>query len=204
MENKSLKRPSVVFLSSITPKLSTKKIPETDLDDKKIKTELILNLINMYDLNENDVDCFKILLIVFNDYNLIKFNINNNFNFIDIIKLIYSKCNKDLSLLQKQKVLDYLNYDEEIPQQSDCIEYKECKEFNKFNYNMSKLNDNIDFSILGTNIIRNTKMYKKKKNKNSNIYSRQKEKISNNNIINNKEYEDDDDNNDDEFVDIQL
>ena len=39
------------------------------------------------------------------------------------------------------------------------------EEFNKFNYNMERLNNNIVFSLLGNNIIRNDKIEFKKSKK---------------------------------------
>lgn len=204
MDKKTLKLPKMTFLSSSHYKMSKKIFPETNTpNNENIKEDLILKLINIYDLSTIDIDCLKLLLTVFNDYNLIKVNIYNDFKFIDIIKLIYSKCNKKLSSLQKQKILDYINYDDK---ETPNIEYKEYEKYNKFNYNMSKLNDNIDFSILGTNIIRNNNI--KKKEKKSSNYSLQKNK--NNNIINSKNYEEDDDEDnkefqdDNEFIDIEL
>ena len=136
-------------------------------------------------------------MTVYDDYDLIKINISNDFKFIDIIKLIYSKCNHKLTLNEKQKILDYLNYIEEIPLNEEFNNnVVNDNDLNKFNYNMSKLNEHIDFSILGHNIIRNkkTKYYKKQKNtynNNKNINSQKK--------INNEEQEDED-----EFVDIEL
>jgi hypothetical protein len=211
----SLRMPSLSFSSNIAKLQSEKKIiikPENVHPDIE---KIILTLINTYDLKSIEIDCFKILIKKINNYDLIKEHVINNFKFVDIIKLMYSKCNTNILLSEKKLILDYLNYDKTIINKydDDTQHIKEdtadmINEYNKFNNNMTKLNNNIDFLTLGDNIIRNDKIRNNKHTNNKNKSSNKVKKNSNNYNLkntlvsnNNDETELEDDT---EFVDVHL
>ena len=211
--NKNLIKPSVLkipkinFKSTLNNNNSIKKQNKT-----KIEEDLIVNLINIYKLNSTDIECLKIFLKVCKDYDLIKLNIYNNFRFEDVIKLLFSKFNKKISNYEKDKILKYLKFEnkqqeeeKEEEQQEEQHEEDDDEEFNKFNYNMERLNNNIVFSLLGNNIIRNDKIDFKKVQKDNSIIK--KSNKSGNNLFFEEEYLDEDEKNfqyDAEFVDIEL
>ena len=141
----------LVFQSSLPKAIPKQKVKmQKKYDQTK---DLINNLVYIYNLDKNEIDCFKILINYFNDINSLKHKIYEKFSFEDIIKYMYSKCSTRIDYLEKKKILDYLNY-EDYGLENDLTNsssYKREEQLDRLFYNLNRIDNNIDFNLLGTN-----------------------------------------------------
>lgn len=161
MENLVLKPPTLIFNCS-RPKKRTSSIGDTMLENNiKDKYNQIKELSNcmchLYNLEKSDISSFKILINYFNNIEDIKDKIYQGFSFNSIIQYMYSKCCKNLNKYEDKSILNYFNESEKPQINSDNID--------KIFYHLNKINDNIDFDLLGLN----TGYYHKKKDTSNNI-----------------------------------
>lgn len=157
-------------------------------------TNMIATIMNYYELTDEELDIFKALYVKLyeNDKDIeceITEKINDNTTIFNLILYMYSKIKTSISLNYLEKIKNYLNIDVDIksikePDNDDISD----KKYEKYMYNLSKLNHYVDFSLLGINIYSNrNKKYKNKKEDNIEIND-----------------DNDEENNEEEFEEIPL
>lgn len=131
-------------------KFSENIIEQDNNDDKHDSFNTILNIINYnYNITIKELELFKELYYkLYEINNEIEFDIISKLRitikFNNLILFMYSKIKNILNPYYNNKIKLYLNIiDEDDKDDKDDIEY------NKFLFNLEKINNYIDFSILG-------------------------------------------------------
>lgn len=137
---------------------------------KTLVTNMISTVLNHYDITDEELDIFKELYVKLyekdNDIECeMSEKINNNTRIYDLILYMFSKTKTNITSLYQNKTKNYLNIEEETTtsgedNREDNKDDISIKQYEKYMYNLSKLNHHIDFTVLGNNVYSNHRRIK--------------------------------------------
>lgn len=130
--------------------------------ENTLVTNMISTIINYYDITNEELDIFKELYVKLYERDKdieceITEKINDNTTIYDLILYMFSKTKIIINSDYQTKIKKYLNIEEEETTTQEDIS---DKQYEKYMYNISKLNHHIDFSLLGVNVYSNRRMRK--------------------------------------------